>query len=501
MNPIKNVDILIQQTSNFAEGLGEESDFRKEVSQLHESLHMPCVLAVAGRVKSGKSSFINALMDTDLAMVGESETTATINIFRYGTPNNPDRPVTVIWENGMRADVSMDFMKSLQGHDEETLAKASKIAYLEIKIKNELLRNITLVDTPGTDAVVGKDGDEHQQITERYFGLRQKHRRQTDDFVNRADAVIYLVGAVGTSSNRRFLEDFEDNTTNLSALTAIGILSKVDVDEELLKRRDEQAAYVAQSMKEHFYTVVPVSAGLHVMLNTFDLAQFQSWQTIWRTVPQKAFNYLMRQESMYMTEREDIIAALWKDSDEVPLTLEQRRSLRADMPWSLFRTIANALYSHTTIEEAMEELNAIANIHQVRKVVTEQFVHRSQLIRCYRILKELKEKVMQMRRKYDSDQHVKDEIVKGLIIPIEQLQLNVEDYDQRYRFLRALQEDKEKWEQDEYEELTRLLGLYGDEDRAGLTLSDERRVYWQIKSRRYIDKRMREIAQYISENF
>jgi len=51
-----------------------------------------CTIAVVGRVKTGKSSFINALLGDDLAAVGAQETTATINYFRRGNPN-PDKPI------------------------------------------------------------------------------------------------------------------------------------------------------------------------------------------------------------------------------------------------------------------------------------------------------------------------------------------------------------------------------------------------------------------------
>ena len=46
------------------------------------SLKEPCRLAVTGRVKSGKSSLINIILGEDLAKVGTSETTSTINILK-----------------------------------------------------------------------------------------------------------------------------------------------------------------------------------------------------------------------------------------------------------------------------------------------------------------------------------------------------------------------------------------------------------------------------------
>ena len=63
-------------------------------ARLARELDRKCVVAVVGSVDSGKSSFINALLGADLAKVGATETTATVNRFRYGQPN-PERPVRI----------------------------------------------------------------------------------------------------------------------------------------------------------------------------------------------------------------------------------------------------------------------------------------------------------------------------------------------------------------------------------------------------------------------
>src|SRR5262252_9083775 len=67
------------------------------MGRLAAQVDQPCVVAVVGRMKAGKSTFINALLGEDLARVGATETTATINYFRYGKPN-PARPVRCHWQ-------------------------------------------------------------------------------------------------------------------------------------------------------------------------------------------------------------------------------------------------------------------------------------------------------------------------------------------------------------------------------------------------------------------
>src|SRR5947209_14135013 len=74
-------------------------DLGEAVERLSGQVDQPCVVAVVGRMKAGKSTFLNALLGDDLAKVGATETTATINYFRHGRPN-PARPVRCHWQNG-----------------------------------------------------------------------------------------------------------------------------------------------------------------------------------------------------------------------------------------------------------------------------------------------------------------------------------------------------------------------------------------------------------------
>src|ERR1700680_3488629 len=93
------------------------------LEQLAAKVQQPCVLAVVGRMKAGKSTFINALLGQDVAKVGVTETTATINRFSYGTPADPERPVRCHWRGGRYEDVSRDFLDSLQGSGDQALRR------------------------------------------------------------------------------------------------------------------------------------------------------------------------------------------------------------------------------------------------------------------------------------------------------------------------------------------------------------------------------------------
>ena len=542
MNPIEDTKRLLDGCSSFIRQIPGQEERLSQLHILKRRLDEPCVLAITGKVKAGKSSFLNALLGVNLAKVGEQETTATINRFCYGEPDDPTHPVKVVWENGMETYETTQFMDDLQGHDEASLQKAEGISYLEFKIKDERLRDVTLVDTPGMDAVVGEDGMAHQAVTESFFKLREKHKRQTAECTNEADAIIYLVGAVATANAQKFLNDFKETSKGSSSLNAMGVLSKVDIDVNLMNKRKEQAEYVASSLRDQLHIVIPVSAGLYMaMVESKD--RFSSMRDALRKIPPKAFDYFMRQESSYLTNREDVLNALYRDSPYTPISLEDRKEIRGNLFWSIFRTIAMALYQCESLDEAICRLNDIANMDEVRRSIREQFFNRGKIIRCFHVLSVLNEILDDIRRnafyelrnrimimgkwkRFVSDyQHlgniyhtdslltfidkqmngigdvdaISDRFVKELVVPLQDLQYDLGKYDADYRMLKRLQGLRDEWRTDDYEELCHLFGLYGKRTvMAGLDPAD-RQMYWEAKSRQLSDRQKQMIAEHAVE--
>src|ERR687890_1995160 len=161
------------------------------MEELSKQVYLPCVVAVVGRVKAGKSTFVNALLREDLAKVGTTETTATINYFSYGNPD-PNLHVRCHWRGGRVTEERRAFLDGLQGNDLETLRQADGIDHLEYFLPNPLLKQITLVDTPGTGAVVEKHQDRTAEFMKLHDQLRERHNEDTQKLGREADAIIYL---------------------------------------------------------------------------------------------------------------------------------------------------------------------------------------------------------------------------------------------------------------------------------------------------------------------
>ncbi len=104
------------------------------VSDLRNRLNDPFMFVIVGEVKAGKSSFINALLESkeEITAVAPQPMTDTIQQIVYG----PEKQVLTI----------NPYLK-------------------RIEIPVEILREIALVDTPGTNTII----EHHQEITESFI--------------------------------------------------------------------------------------------------------------------------------------------------------------------------------------------------------------------------------------------------------------------------------------------------------------------------------------------
>lgn len=121
---------LLEQMIPLTEEL-EYPDLKTEFEALYTSLESPFMFVVIGEVKSGKSSFINALTGEEIC--------------------------------GVNADICTDKVQQLV-YDKNGFIE-HKEKFFDIKgIDAEILKDISIVDTPGTDSII----EEHEKITRRF---------------------------------------------------------------------------------------------------------------------------------------------------------------------------------------------------------------------------------------------------------------------------------------------------------------------------------------------
>ena len=386
-----NLAEILRRAARRLRGAALPVELAERMEELAKQAHEPCVVAVVGRVKVGKSTFVNALLGEDLAKVGTTETTATINYFTFGTPD-PERPVRCHWRSGRVTDESRAFLDGLQGNDLETLRRAEGIDHLEYFLPNPLLKQITLVDTPGTSAVV----DEHQDRTAEFMQLnnqlRDRHDEDTRRLGDTADAVIYLVGQVAKVTDQAFLQEFTQTTGGRSsALNAIGILSKIELQPEVLARRHELSAKIASQLKDSLNTVIPVAAGARRQLDRLledDRAGLKRLMSTLRRIPPDTLEMLLDAKEFFR----DL------DFPDSPVGPAERRELLGDMKWGVFTTIARvAADPHLDFDGVVERLENIAGFESLWEILNKHFIERGHVLRGYRIARDAQEVLNEVR--------------------------------------------------------------------------------------------------------
>jgi small GTP-binding protein len=144
----------------------------KEASEQLAGLFL---LVIAGEFNSGKSSFINALLGERVLPEGVTPTTDRINLLRHGP---------------------------------EVTEQQVEAYLLERTHPAELLRELNVVDTPGTNAVI------------------RRHEELTSDFVPRADLVLFVTSADRpfSESEREFLQQIREWGKKI-----VFIVNKIDI--------------------------------------------------------------------------------------------------------------------------------------------------------------------------------------------------------------------------------------------------------------------------------
>jgi small GTP-binding protein len=197
---------LLQRLATALERFGTDvaGDDLRRFREAREQLDGLFLLVIAGEFNSGKSSFINALLGDRVLPEGVTPTTDRINILRHGATVSEHLVEAYLLERTHPADV---------------------------------LREINIVDTPGTNAII------------------RRHEELTRDFVPRSDLVLFVTSADRpfTESEREFLEQIREwGKKIVFIVNKVDILARPEDRAEVLRYVRENAASLLNETPELF---------------------------------------------------------------------------------------------------------------------------------------------------------------------------------------------------------------------------------------------------------
>lgn len=183
-----------------------------EVKGIQTRLEEPLRVAIAGRVKAGKSTLLNALIGERLAATDAGECTRIVTWYRQG----PTYGVRALLRDGSDEELLFTRDDGVLDIDLGVLP-ARDIEWLDVRWPSGRLARFTLIDTPGLESLDA----ERSHRTKQLLGIEEEGPSQVD-------AVIYLMRHLHRS-DAEFLDTFLDRSlARPSPVNAVAVLSRAD---------------------------------------------------------------------------------------------------------------------------------------------------------------------------------------------------------------------------------------------------------------------------------
>jgi hypothetical protein len=231
-----------------------------------DRLDEPLRVAIAGKVKAGKSTLLNGLVGELVAPTDAGECTKVVTWYRDGAipcvvsypDSGPPEPLPV------HRDASGLTLR-LRG------VPAERLRRIVVDWPSQYLRNATLIDTPGIAST-------SEDVSRRTVNLLTPD----EDTPAEADAVVYLMRHLHVA-DAEFLESFRDQgVARASAVNTIAVISRADevgggrIDAMLSARRIARRYRSSPALRGLCQTVLPVAGLLAATGRTLARREFDT---------------------------------------------------------------------------------------------------------------------------------------------------------------------------------------------------------------------------------
>jgi hypothetical protein len=338
----------------------EGTPYRSDIEVIARRLAGPLHVAIAGRVKAGKSTLLNALVGERLAPTDAGECTRLVSWYRRGQRYE----VAARLRNGQ--DKALEFRR-----DEGALnvmlngVPESDVQFLDVRWPASALEKVTLIDTPGLASL----NDENSRRTREFLDHDGDHAPD-------ADAVIYLMRHLHRS-DVEFLDAFMDRSVSAaSPVNAVAVLSRGD--EIGAGRLDamESAERIARRYRNDddvhslCATVVPMAGLLAETGLTLRESEAASLREVASTPAEELELMLLSAEQFC-------------DLHTSQLTVEIRRNLIDRLGMYGLRVAVQEVRSGSTTAASLgPKLVARSGLNELNRVIAEHFLPRARVLQA-----------------------------------------------------------------------------------------------------------------------
>ncbi|MDU0479810.1 50S ribosome-binding GTPase [Staphylococcus chromogenes] len=237
--------LLIQATDALAQGGPELAE---HAAELRKMVSRPPRVAIVGRLKSGKSTLVNALTQHVIAATGSLECTMAVSMYFDGQPARAE--VHNITGEIKRIPLG-------DGPLQDLGFPLDQVDHVEQFLPNAQLRRLSLIDTPGTATLTV----ENEARTRRVLVDGQKDTKKASSW---ADSLVFLSDSAPREDEKLFMSQL-----GMTPLTSIGLLSRADSfgagafgHRDPLDYAQEHAEEIAKQLGNSVMEVLPLSGFL-----------------------------------------------------------------------------------------------------------------------------------------------------------------------------------------------------------------------------------------------
>lgn len=354
-------------------------DVHHELERIGHRLNQPMRIALAGTLKAGKSTLVNALVGEDIAPTDATEATRIVTWFHHG----PTPKVTANHRGGRRSNVPITRRSDGPAQDrgltfDFAMVDPDDVVDLDVEWPAAELIDATIIDTPGTSSL------------SRDVSARTLRLLVPDDGVPRVDAVVFLLRTLNAADIALLKQIGQLVGGSSGALGVIGVASRADeigagrID-AMMSAKDVAQRFTAEMDRTGIcQAVVPVSGLLALTARTLRQSEFVALEKLAGVEPAALAKAML---SVDRFVREDT-----GESPALPVDAATRAALLDRFGMFGIRISIAVLRAGVSDSVALaDELLERSGLVALREVIDQQFAQRSDLLKAHTALLSLRQ--------------------------------------------------------------------------------------------------------------
>jgi GTPase SAR1 family protein len=370
--------------------------------QLQNKLKHKFTLVVIGQMKAGKSTLLNALIERDIAPVGVTECTATVNRFLFDVHTDKANTFRVHWNNGEIEDLPINEIDHWIGR-ESNVYETEKLDFFS---NTPFLEHVNIIDTPGLRSTINHHEASARSVID--FSSTadriEQLEKASDTERELADAIIYVLNPIAKQNDESMLSLFAEQTRlpGVRAYNSIAVVQKWeqrwdDPSQDYIEDVHKKCLKLKQQLEGKVAEVIPVSGLLARSLFWLSDKSFENLLLLATSsltvITELTLNedYFLKDkinDALLSTEERQILHS--EIFNAINATIEEK-SANA-VTWTLISFLLKLAYKEkiTNINDFKTCIRELSGIDQLLTILNDRFFKRAAQIKAgstlYRVL-------------------------------------------------------------------------------------------------------------------